>query len=126
MNMPRITIFYSVFLISLGLFAYFIWGDQQSWTALIPSFAGVLFFILAFLAAKTTMRKHIMHLVVILSFVLMLGTVKAIPSLFTLLQGGEVARPLAVKVQALTAVASLVFILLCVKTFIDARRAGKI
>lgn len=119
--MPKITLIYSVALILLGLFAYFIWGDQQSWTALIPSAGGVLVLIFGLFALKEKLRMHAMHVTALLSLILFLGTVRGVPSFFQLLQGEEVARPLAAKVQSITALLSLIYIVLCIRSFILAR-----
>ena len=51
-----------------------------------------------------------------------LGTITGLLKLFTMLAGGEVARPTAVVAQSIMAILMLVYVGMCVKSFIDARR----
>lgn len=126
MNMPRITIVFASLLILLGLFGYFVWGDQQSWTALIPSFAGLLFLITGLIALKDRCRKHAMHIAAVLSLLLIAGTFRSLPKFLQLMQGEDVARPLAVKVQSISFILTLVFLILCIRSFVLARSAQKL
>lgn len=120
MNMPRIIFTFAVVFVLLGIGAYLGTG-RESWTAMIPSIFGVLL-----LAAGAVSLKHLKHgghfaaLVGLLGF---LGTVRSLGQVPALLSGGDVARPAAVAVQASFAVLCLVFLVFCVKSFIDARRA---
>ena len=52
-----------------------------------------------------------------------LGTAKSLLKIPALLSGEPVERAAAVGVQAAFAVLSLIFVALCVKSFIDARKA---
>ena len=54
-----------------------------------------------------------------------LGTVKGLIKLPALFAGAPVERPAAIIAQAVMAVLCVVFIALCVKSFIDARRGKK-
>ncbi len=93
-------------------------------TALIPAVLGLILAILGFLAkSKENLRKHLMHAAVIVGLLGFLATVSSVlklPSLFN----GTAERPVAVVSQFLTAIICLVFVILCVKSFIDARRSG--
>jgi len=119
--MPRLTIVYGTILFLLGITGYFATG-QQSETALIPSFFGLLIIIAGTLAQKESRRKHFMHLAAALALVGFLGSVRGLRGFFTLIGGGDVERPGAVISQTIMAVLSLIFVLLCVKSFIDARK----
>jgi len=123
--MPKITIAYGSLLILVGLFAYFVWGDARSMTALIPAYAGALFLVLGIIALRQAFMKHAMHLAAALSLVLFLATFRGLMTLPALLQGEEVARPLAVQVQSVTAVFSFIFVVLCIADFVRIRRLRK-
>jgi hypothetical protein len=119
--MAKITIIYAALLILLGIGAY-IGSGMASWTALIPSIFGAIFLLFGVLALKESLRKHAMHAASIFALLAILGTARGFIGSFTLLTGGEVARPAAVIVQALTFLLSSGYLALCVKSFIDARR----
>ncbi|MEX0929934.1 MAG: hypothetical protein WD266_04830 [Balneolales bacterium] len=113
--MDRTTIIFGVILIILGVAGYFISG-MVSATALIPAFFGVIFVILGRLAARENLRKHMMHAAAVLALVLIFPTIGAIPGLFG--PGADIS----VISRSLTAIASVIFLILCVKSFIDARK----
>lgn len=116
--MPKLATVLGIILIVLGLFAYF--GlSAESVTALIPAFFGIPFFILGIIGQKENLRKHAMHAAAALALIGFLGTMQG---LFRFLSA---ERTEAVTVQAIMAVLCLVFVILAVKSFIDARRAQK-
>jgi drug/metabolite transporter (DMT)-like permease len=119
---PTLTIVFGALLIGLGVGGYFMTG-QQSITALIPAFAGALFLILGVIAQKPGARKHAMHAAAALAVLGFLGTVPGLIKFFRMLAGEEMARPAAVRSQAIMAVLCVVFVILCVRSFIAARRA---
>ena len=117
--MAKITIAGGAILIALGLIGYF-GTSMVSWTALIPAFFGVLLAVLGGLALKEERRKHAMHAAVVVGLI---GFVGGAFSFFRpLLAGGEL-NPTAATLQALMALTCAVFVALCVKSFIDVRRA---
>jgi hypothetical protein len=120
-NMPKITIVYAVLLILLGLVGFFGFG-RSSVTALIPAFFGVLVLVAGLLALDEKLHRHAMHAASVLGLLGFLGTVTGLVKLFTLISGGEVTRPAAVVSQAVMAVLSLIYFILCLKSFITARR----
>ena len=122
--MPAVTIAYGVLLIALGAGFYFGTG-QESVTALIPAFFGVLVVVCGVLARQERLLKHAMHGAAALGLLAFLGGLPGLLRAFALLGGGEVARRNAVLEQAAMALLSLVFVVLCVKSFIDARRARR-
>lgn len=118
-------VFTGVLLIVVGLVGYFVSG-MASWTALIPAILGILFVVCGLLArAKDSLRKHMMHAAAGISLIGLLGTRKGFFASFTLLQGGEVERPGAVIAQAVTFVILALFLILCIRSFIAARRAAR-
>jgi hypothetical protein len=127
--MPAITILIGVmlFLVGVGGYGYSIAKATPeapaSATALIPAAFGVLIIIFGYFSmAKENLRKHMMHGAMLVALLGFLGTVSGLIKLFSLLGGAELARPVAVVSQSITAILCLVLILLGVKSFIDARR----
>ena len=121
MNLPVTTIVYGALLIVLGVTGYFMIG-MKSVTALITAFLGIIILVSGVLAQKESRRKLFMHIALVFGLLGLLGTASALPSLFTMLGGEEVTRPGAVIGKSVTAILSLVFLIIGVKSFIDARR----
>ena len=121
MNMPRITMAYAVALMLLGVIGYLATG-MVSVTALIPMYFGLPVMAVSIGAKHPARRKHAMHIAAILGLLGFLGSARGLGGFFTLIGGGEVARPGAVVSQTIMAILSLIFVLLCVKSFIDARK----
>ena len=121
MNLPVTTIVYGVLLIVLGAVGYFMSG-MVSVTALIPAFLGTIILVCGVLAQKESRRKLFMHIALVFGLLGLLGTASALPSLITMIGGEEVTRPGAVIGKSVTAILSLVFLIIGVKSFIDARR----
>ena len=119
--MANTTIAFGVVLIVLGLGGYF-GTDRVSPTALIPAAFGLLLIVFGVLAKDEKRRKMAMHIAVTVGLLGFLGTITGLLKLFTMLAGGEVARPTAVVAQSIMAILMLVYVGMCVKSFIDARR----
>jgi len=115
------TIVFGVVLIVLGVGSYF-GTNMVSPTALIPAAFGLLLIVFGVLAKDEKRRKMAMHIAVTVGLLGFLGTITGLPKLFTMLAGGEVARPTAVVAQSIMAILMLVYVGMCVKSFIDARR----
>ena len=122
MYMPRIIFSFAAIFIVLGVGAYFGTGTQ-SWTALIPAIFGVLLALAGGFSLKSL--KHGGHMAALLGVLGFLGTAKSLITLPALFAGAPVERPVAAVVQAVMAVLCVVFVALCVKSFIDARRGKK-
>lgn len=121
MNIPVTTIVYGAALIVIGIVGYFMSG-MVSVTALIPAFLGTLIIVSGALAQKESRRKHFMHVAVVLGLVGFIGTLDGLPVLIAMIGGEEVIRPAAVIAKSITSLLSLIFVILCVKSFVDARR----
>lgn len=118
--MPSTSIFAGILLILLGAIGYIfsLMDGANAPTALIPAAFGLLLLILGFAAkSKENLRMHLMHAAVLVG---LLGF--AIPAWRLLRQFNEVKISLAVLSQAAMSVICLVFVILCVKSFIDVRR----
>jgi len=119
--MAKISITFGIILIILGLISYF--GiSSESITALIPTFLGIPVLILGFLGLNKKYLKHAMHGVAVLMLLGFGGTVGGLIKFFRKLGGEVFERPSAITIQAIMALICLVFLILAIKSFIDARR----
>lgn len=118
--MASVTIGLGTLLILLGAVGYFGTGASHP-TALIPAAFGAVFVALGFAARGERLRMHLMHVAVILAVLGFLGTARGLVNL-PALAAGEAERPAAVASQATMALACLLYVVLAVKSFIDARR----
>jgi hypothetical protein len=92
----------------------------RSWTALIPAFAGVPLVICGLIALNPAYRKHAMHAAAVFA---LLGFLAPLGRLLPQLARGNTPRPLVFVSQAGMSILCLVFLILCVRSFIAARRA---
>ena len=122
--MARLTIFFGVILVMLGLLTYMGTGSKFP-TSLIPAIVGVLLAIFGALARTLDMKKRglYMHIAVTVGLLGFLGTAKSIVDYIRMKQGVQFKLPLAVDEKAAMAVLLLVYVVLCVHFFINARRA---
>ncbi|MFP5233123.1 MAG: hypothetical protein ACLGQX_10930 [Acidobacteriota bacterium] len=127
--MSRITFYFGAVLAGVGIF-YFLTTGSVHPTSLIPVWFGLALAVLAKLATSddASKRKLYMHIAVtigLLGFLFpgFMATRDLIKS-----HGGEIplAHPAATHEQLMMAVLCLVFVLLCVRSFIAARRSGAI
>ena len=116
--MYKTTILFGVLLIATGLAGYFGTGAVQK-TALIPSGFGVVLLVCGLLASNENRRMLAMHIAVLFG---LLGAIGVIPTLLkTLLKEDRSLAALAAK--TVTLVLCVVFVGLCVRSFIAARKA---
>jgi biopolymer transport protein ExbB/TolQ len=120
--MAKVTIGFAVILIALGILGFIATGSTH-YTALIPAVLGLLLGIFGFLALDPSRRKLFMHINVTLGLLGFLGTVAGLIQWFGMLSGKAVARPEAVESKASMALLCLFYVLLCVRSFIAARKA---
>ncbi len=122
--MPSVSIIFGALLILLGIlgYAYVMSTPNPSMTALIPAIFGVILVLLGVIArSKENLRKHLMHAALVVALLGFLGTVRSFMSIASLFDG-TAERPVAVIAQVATAIICLGFIILGVKSFIDARK----
>ena len=108
-------------LLLLGIGGYVLTG-MESPTALIPAGFGVILLICGVIARDPAKRKLAMHIAVVFGLLGFLGSARGLASFVRMLSGESVQRPNAVVAQAIMAVLMLVFTILCVRSFINARR----
>lgn len=109
-------------LIGIIGYGYGFANGNASLTALIPALFGVILVALGAAArAKEDLRKHLMHAALVIALLGFLATVSSFLKLPALL-AGTAERPTAVAAQFATAVVCLAFLILGIRSFIDARR----
>ena len=108
-------------LLVLGI-AGFLGTGSQAYTALIPAGFGLALLVLGVLARDERRRKHAMHVAAVVGLLGVLGAVRGIVPLFRMISGEDVVRPAAVIAQAIMFALCLTFEILCVRSFMDARR----
>ena len=119
--MFKVSIWTGIILAVLGVGSYFTTGAASP-TALIPAAFGIVFILLGFIARKETLRKHAMHGAALLSLLGIAGSAGGVLSTLTLLGGGTVERPEAAVAKAAMTVICIVFLVLAIRSFINARR----
>jgi hypothetical protein len=121
--MPWIAIVYGLALIAVGVVGYVASGGA-SVTALIPSFLGAPVVVLGALALKERFLKHAMHGAAAVALLGALGSFRGLVQAATWIAGSAPERPGATLAQALTALLSIVFLVLAVRSFVKARRSA--
>ncbi len=122
--MPSTAVGCGLALILIGIAGY-VWGmldGKASITALIPAFFGLVIALLgAFARSNESLRKHLMHgalLVALLGF--------AIPAFRLLSNLSGITFSPAVISQAAMALICLIFLILGIQSFVNARRSGAV
>jgi len=117
---PSITIALGVTLIILGLAGYFLTGGV-SLTALIPAAFGLAIAVAGLMARDDNRRKHAMHGAVVVALLGFLGSVRGLLQIGSVF-AGTAARPAAVVAQSIMALLTLGYIVMAVRSFVQARR----
>lgn len=124
--MASVSIACGILLILVGIIGYgygMTTTGGASFTALIPAVFGLLLAILGFVGkSKENLRKHLMHAAVLIGLVGFVATASSFLKIASVING-TADRPAAVIAQFATAIVCLVFVILCVKSFVDARKA---
>jgi multisubunit Na+/H+ antiporter MnhF subunit len=120
--MPTTTIVTGVLLIVLGLVGFVGTGSEHP-TALIPAGFGIALAICGFLAKAPERKKLFMHIAVTLGLLGFLGTVMGVVKVVRMAAGETIPRPEAAESQAVMAFISLIFVAICMNSFIKARKA---
>lgn len=123
--MSRLALVFGILLILLGVTAFLVAGaTAKVATALIPAGIGLILLVLSAIARQShSANKHAMHVAALLSLIGALGGLgMGIPNVIKLLSGQNAAALKAV-VQGGMGLLCLVFLILCVRSFIRARRS---
>ena len=122
--MAKITIVTGVLLILLGLGCYLYTGHQYP-SSLIPSAFGILLVAFGSMAETPVQRRRMlaMHIAVTVGLLGFLATAAALVSVVQLIKGKLFPYPIAIEEKAAMSILLLIYVLLCVRSFIAARRS---
>lgn len=122
--MAKITIAFGVLLILVAVAGFVATGSAHP-TALIPRAAGLLFILFGALASSPDPKRRMlwMHIAVTVALLLFVGTLKSDLDVIRLSRGAVLPHPVAVEEKAAMSLLSLLYVLLCIRSFINARRA---
>ena len=122
--MAKVTLVFAVLLIALGLVGYLGTGSHHP-TALIPTWFGLAlgFFGLMAISPSESRRKLFMHINVTVGLLGFLGAAsRAVQSYLHASAVGRSPDSIALASQLTMAVLLLIYVLLCVRSFMAARR----
>ena len=117
------TLYTGVALVVLGVVGYVASG-AASITALIPAVIGAVFIVLGLLGRRESLRKHAMHVTMLVALIAIAGTFRGLTGLFAWLGGTPPDRPMAVVAQAITALVCTLLLIGGIRSFVAARRAS--
>ena len=120
--MAKLTIGFGVLLAIVGVTGFVTTGSTH-WTAMIPTWIGLVLAVSGVLAFNPARRMLWMHIAVTVGLLGFLGTIPGVIGAVKMATGGTVARPTAAIYQSITWLICAVFVALCVRSFIAARRA---
>lgn len=121
--MPSTSIACGTLLVLIGILGYVngVMTGQASMTALIPAAFGIVLVLLGVFARKSEgLRKHLMHAAVVVALLGFLATAGRLVSKMS-----ELTYSAAVVSQVSMALVCLLFVILAIKSFADARRRGE-
>ncbi len=122
--MAKLTLVVALILIILGV-AVFIATGSHAPTALIPAYFGILLGMLGMLANTPDNKRRMlfMHIAVTVGLIgFIFPGWRGVGDLIAQMHGQLVVRPVAMKEELVMAAICLVYVLLCVRSFIAARR----
>lgn len=120
--MPATTRVVGIMLIAVGVLGFLASGADSP-TALIPAALGLVLVVLGIVANRENVRRHAMHVAMLVAVLGIAGTAMNIADLPQLLNG-EAERPLAIVASVVTAVVLLVYLVLGIRSFIAARQSS--
>lgn len=126
--MAKVTLFFAIALIALGLIGYLGTGSQHA-TALIPTWWGLALGLCGLLAMSPSeaRRKLFMHINVTIGLLGFLGaTFEAIRGYVHATSLGHAPDQIALASKLTMAGLLLLYVILCVRSFISARRLRKV
>jgi steroid 5-alpha reductase family enzyme len=125
LRVAKVTLVFAALLVALGLTGYFVTGHQHP-TALIPLWWGLAMGLCGFLAISPSegRRKLFMHINVTIAALGFLGAlVEAVRGYGAARSAGIDPNYIALGAKLIMAALLLIYIKLCVQSFLDARRA---
>ncbi len=121
--MPSTSIACGTLLLLIGILGYIngVMTDHASLTALIPAAFGIVLILLGVVARKNEgLRKHLMHAAVVVALLGFIATAGRLVSKLS-----ELTYSAAVVSQVSMALVCLLFVILAIKSFADARRRNE-
>ena len=123
--MAKVTIATGIILILLGI-GFYVGVGETSFTALIPSLFGLPILAFGLVGRKESARKHAMHAAVLFGLLGFAGSFSmGLPKWRMMAQGAEIPRPMAAVEQLIMAIICGAFVVMCIVSFVKARRAPK-
>jgi hypothetical protein len=121
--MAKVTVLFGILLILLGGLGFVSTGSKFP-TSLIPSAFGVVLVTFGSLAETPDSRRRMlfMHIAVTVGLLGFLATAPALISVVQLFKGKLFPYPAAIEEKAAMSALMLIYVLLCVRSFITARR----
>jgi uncharacterized membrane protein HdeD (DUF308 family) len=121
--MAKLTIVFGILLILLGITGFVATGSQHR-TALIPCILGVFFIFFGLMARSDDAKKRMlwMHISVTVALLGFLSMIPADIDVIRLSRGVYFPYPAAVEEKAVMSLLCLLYVLFCVRSFINARR----
>ena len=120
--MGKLTIVFGIVLSVVGVTGYQMTGSIHP-TALIPLWIGLLLAISGVLAQNPARRMLWMHVAVTVGLLGFLGTITSVIEIVKMAMGTVLPHPIASEEKFATCLICLIFVALCVGSFIAARRA---
>ena len=118
-NMPKVGVFTGLVLVALGVGAY-LGSGRESVTALIPAFFGIPLVLTSALSFNEKLLKMGMHIAATIG---LLGFIAPLGRLISVAIKGKFEMNMATSCMIGMSIVCLLFVLLCVKSFIDVRKA---
>ncbi|HEY3989766.1 MAG TPA: hypothetical protein VGM02_10745 [Acidobacteriaceae bacterium] len=128
--MAKLAMVFGVLIALVGVAGYF---ETHFWHAFIPVVLGILLVLFGVMANTEDVKRRMlaMHIAVTVALLGFLGTIPGLIAMGGYLSGHHqdevagiaVGHKLAAEVQSATSILCLIFVLLCVRSFIAARRA---
>ena len=122
--MPTTAIWFGRILILLGIvgYGYGLLNPPASPTALIPAGFGLILMILGHVSqSKENLRKHLMHVAVLVGLI---GFIVPLVRILSKVNDLKLSFPFVL--QAAMSVICLTFVILCVRSFVTARRLREV
>lgn len=121
--MAKLTIGFGIILVLLAVAGFVATGSSHP-TALIPAIFGLLFILFGALANTPNSRKRMlwMHIAVTLGLLGFLATIPADLAVAKLSRGADLPHPAAIVEKAAMSLLCLLYVLFCIRSFVNARR----
>ena len=121
--MVKLTIAFGILLMLLALFGFVHTGSTHP-TALIPGIFGLFFISFGVMANSENPKKRMlwMHISVTVALLGFLGTIPADIATIRIARGMVLPHPVAVLEKGAMSLLCLLYVLLCIRSFIAARR----